>query len=453
MDHLMPEMDGFEATQALRADPKYANLPIIMCTGKDHDGYLVEAQAIGANQILSKPPVDEALQSLLAADFAVNNDVAELIPELEEVLVDEEVESLEASSIGAEAPILDMEMLGGDDLLDESFIDEELTKDVLADFTSDSLDIGTNVLQSSAAKAEKAEPNESLQPKPAAAVETPQLDVSVDTEALKSWVAATVDAAKQEASEQLEKAVNAANAHQVASESKLQSIFAAMISDAISSMPLASGSPAPLPQAEIEALCQSFIANERISLVAEVLASVPEPKLPEFDVPRVDYDKVDAQLAMVKAELVESIAEKSAAVQESLQSQLHSLINDGLKTTASDITEDKVVEIANALASEKANAAGAAIAADFNQQLKQREKILLQHLEVNKAATAGLLTEMQAAEPGVSVPAEQHLTDEIDILREQQQQQLANGASKAIAYSGLAMGAIALGVAVWSLIA
>lgn len=70
MDHLMPEMDGFEATQAIRQNPAWQQLPIVMCTGKEHEGYLQEAQAIGANQILSKPPVDEALEAILATDFA-----------------------------------------------------------------------------------------------------------------------------------------------------------------------------------------------------------------------------------------------------------------------------------------------------------------------------------------------------------------------------------------------
>lgn len=67
MDHLMPGMDGFEATQALRA--RGCLQPIIMCSGKDGDGYLEEALAIGANAVLSKPPIDEALTQVLATDF------------------------------------------------------------------------------------------------------------------------------------------------------------------------------------------------------------------------------------------------------------------------------------------------------------------------------------------------------------------------------------------------
>lgn len=66
MDHLMPEVDGFEATQYIRQMSGFQQIPIVMCTGKEQDGYLEEALAIGANFILSKPPVDEALNAILA---------------------------------------------------------------------------------------------------------------------------------------------------------------------------------------------------------------------------------------------------------------------------------------------------------------------------------------------------------------------------------------------------
>lgn len=69
MDHLMPEMDGFEATKVIRAMPDMKDLPIIMCTGKDHEGYLQEAQAVGANSTLTKPPTEDTLASILSTDF------------------------------------------------------------------------------------------------------------------------------------------------------------------------------------------------------------------------------------------------------------------------------------------------------------------------------------------------------------------------------------------------
>lgn len=106
MDHLMPEIDGFEATQQLRKNG--LQLPIIMCTGKEHDSYLEEALAIGANYILSKPPVDEDLAAVLSMRFAdaeedaadtvmtVDDfDLSELELAIEEVAQDEPIPTLE----------------------------------------------------------------------------------------------------------------------------------------------------------------------------------------------------------------------------------------------------------------------------------------------------------------------------------------------------------------------
>ncbi len=67
MDHLMPEIDGFEATQRIKADPGTQDIPVIMCSGKENTDYLQEARAIGASNILSKPPVSTALDEILAA--------------------------------------------------------------------------------------------------------------------------------------------------------------------------------------------------------------------------------------------------------------------------------------------------------------------------------------------------------------------------------------------------
>lgn len=80
MDHLMPDIDGFEATQAIRQRLQLTHLPIVMCTGKDHDGYLQEALAIGANYILSKPAADEDLNAILQANHS--NDAVYTIPTL-----------------------------------------------------------------------------------------------------------------------------------------------------------------------------------------------------------------------------------------------------------------------------------------------------------------------------------------------------------------------------------
>jgi CheY-like chemotaxis protein len=35
MDHLMPGMDGLEATRAIRGNPDTANIPVVLCTSND----------------------------------------------------------------------------------------------------------------------------------------------------------------------------------------------------------------------------------------------------------------------------------------------------------------------------------------------------------------------------------------------------------------------------------
>lgn len=36
MDHLMPGMNGVEATKAIKSNPNTAGIPIIMCTSQEH---------------------------------------------------------------------------------------------------------------------------------------------------------------------------------------------------------------------------------------------------------------------------------------------------------------------------------------------------------------------------------------------------------------------------------
>ena len=66
MDHLMPDMDGFQATQEIKANVATAHLPVIMCSGKEKQGYLEEARAIGASNVLPKPAENEAIAAVFA---------------------------------------------------------------------------------------------------------------------------------------------------------------------------------------------------------------------------------------------------------------------------------------------------------------------------------------------------------------------------------------------------
>ncbi len=83
MDHLMPEIDGFEAMRRIKANPTTQHIPVVMCTGKEGTGdYDSEAKAIGAAATLSKPPELEQLNQVLeeAQQAAAITSVAPVAP-------------------------------------------------------------------------------------------------------------------------------------------------------------------------------------------------------------------------------------------------------------------------------------------------------------------------------------------------------------------------------------
>jgi Response regulator containing CheY-like receiver domain and AraC-type DNA-binding domain len=54
MDHLMPGMDGFQAVQAIKANPATATIPVVMYTSQEGELYLSQARALGAVGVLPK---------------------------------------------------------------------------------------------------------------------------------------------------------------------------------------------------------------------------------------------------------------------------------------------------------------------------------------------------------------------------------------------------------------
>ena len=60
MDHLMPGMDGFQALQAIKNNPRTATIPIMMYTSQQGELYVGQARALGAVGVLPKlvKPVD-----------------------------------------------------------------------------------------------------------------------------------------------------------------------------------------------------------------------------------------------------------------------------------------------------------------------------------------------------------------------------------------------------------
>lgn len=62
LDHMMPGMDGFEALEAIKANPVTATIPVLMYTSKEGELYVGQARALGALGVLPKnvAPVEVA---------------------------------------------------------------------------------------------------------------------------------------------------------------------------------------------------------------------------------------------------------------------------------------------------------------------------------------------------------------------------------------------------------
>jgi DNA-binding response OmpR family regulator len=69
LDLMMPEPNGFEVCKMLRADPNYAQIPIVIVTAMDDNESKETAYGAGANDYLIKPfridALAEAIETLI----------------------------------------------------------------------------------------------------------------------------------------------------------------------------------------------------------------------------------------------------------------------------------------------------------------------------------------------------------------------------------------------------
>jgi CheY-like chemotaxis protein len=119
MDHLMPGMDGFQAVQAIKSNPRTAMIPILMYTSQEGELYLGQARALGAVGVLPK--------SVAPADVRTVLQQLHLVPQPEAATVSSEPALADAAE--AVAATVESEMPGG--LQPEPAV-SELLRDELA---------------------------------------------------------------------------------------------------------------------------------------------------------------------------------------------------------------------------------------------------------------------------------------------------------------------------------
>lgn len=69
MDVVMPGQNGFQLTRSITRDPRYANVPVIMCTSKNQETDKVWGMRQGARDYIVKPVnADELVAKIQAFD-------------------------------------------------------------------------------------------------------------------------------------------------------------------------------------------------------------------------------------------------------------------------------------------------------------------------------------------------------------------------------------------------
>jgi signal transduction histidine kinase len=90
-DVMMPEINGFQLTEKLKADPKVKNIPIILITAKAGKEAVVDSFEVGADDYLSKPFSAEELKARIGAALRTRKDylkIEELNTELSKIILD-----------------------------------------------------------------------------------------------------------------------------------------------------------------------------------------------------------------------------------------------------------------------------------------------------------------------------------------------------------------------------
>lgn len=65
LDQVMPGINGFEALQHLKSQPRTREVPVVICSSNEGEAFNAEARAAGAAAVLQKPPSAEQLSRIL----------------------------------------------------------------------------------------------------------------------------------------------------------------------------------------------------------------------------------------------------------------------------------------------------------------------------------------------------------------------------------------------------
>lgn len=76
MDVMMPEMDGFEALEKMKADPELSSIPVIMLTAKAQDADVFSGWQKGADLYLTKPFNPSELLTFVKRIFSSQEEAA-----------------------------------------------------------------------------------------------------------------------------------------------------------------------------------------------------------------------------------------------------------------------------------------------------------------------------------------------------------------------------------------
>lgn len=68
-DLVMPEMDGFELTEAVKTNPRLRHMPVVIISTHADAKYTFRAFKLGADDYLTKPPSPEMVKVVLGRMF------------------------------------------------------------------------------------------------------------------------------------------------------------------------------------------------------------------------------------------------------------------------------------------------------------------------------------------------------------------------------------------------